>query len=92
MKNIIGFLDSFIIFYAINDGNKFLTMCCFARFSIPFVQFKTHEKHPSRILVKLQALLKVTILHGCFSYFLNCTNDTKSRSVTHLSKGARVQI
>ena len=23
--------------------------------------------------------LKVTLLHGCFSHFLNCTNGTKSR-------------
>ena len=29
------------------------------------------------LLEKLQA--KVTLLHGCFSRFLNCTNGTKSR-------------
>ena len=27
------------------------------------------------------ALLKVTLLYGCFSRFLNCTNDTNSRNV-----------
>ena len=27
---------------------------------------------------------KVTLLHGCFSRFLNCTNGTKSRNVSHL--------
>ena len=38
------------------------------------------------LLVKLQAsaLLKVTLLHGCFSRFLKCTNGTKSRKVSHI--------
>ena len=29
-------------------------------------------------------LLKVTLLHGCFSGFLNCTNGTKSRNASHM--------
>ena len=29
-------------------------------------------------------LLKLTLLHGCFSSFLNCTNGTKSRNSPHL--------
>ena len=29
-------------------------------------------------------LLKVTLLHGCFSCFLNCTNATKSRKASHI--------
>ena len=41
------------------------------------------------LLVKLQAwastLLKVTLLHGCFWSFLNCTNGTKSRKASPLS-------
>ena len=28
--------------------------------------------------------LKVTFLHGCFSLFLNCTNDTISRKASHI--------
>ena len=40
------------------------------------------------LLVKLQAfcynLLIVTLLHGCFSRFLNCTSGTKSRNTSHL--------
>ena len=28
--------------------------------------------------------LKVTLLQGCFSRFLNCTNDTKSRKTSHM--------
>ena len=27
--------------------------------------------------------LKIALLHGCFSCFLNCTNGTKSRNVPH---------
>ena len=41
------------------------------------------------LLVKLQVkyatLLKVTLSHGYFSPFLNCTNDIKSRNVSHFS-------
>ena len=29
-------------------------------------------------------LLKVTLHHGCFSRFLNCTNGTKSRNASHM--------
>ena len=29
-------------------------------------------------------LLKVTFLHGCFSPFLNCTNDTNSHKASHI--------
>ena len=37
------------------------------------------------LLIKFQAL-KVTLLHGCFSRFLNCTNSTKSREATQWCK------
>ena len=41
------------------------------------------------ILVKLQAkpatLLKLTLPHGCFSRFLNCTNGTKSCNAPQMS-------
>ena len=30
-------------------------------------------------------VLKLTLLHGCFSYFLNCPNGTKSRNAPHIS-------
>ena len=36
------------------------------------------------VSVKLQAFsLKVTLLHGYFSRFLNCTNGTNSRNASH---------
>ena len=30
-------------------------------------------------------LLKVTLIHGCFSRFLNCINGTKSRNASHMN-------
>ena len=33
---------------------------------------------------KPATLLKLTLLHGCFSHFLNCTNGTKSRNAPHI--------
>ena len=32
-------------------------------------------------------LLKVTLLHGCFSRFLYCQNDTKSRNASYIPAG-----
>ena len=32
-------------------------------------------------------LLKVTLLHGCSSRFLNCTNGTKSRNTPNINTG-----
>ena len=39
------------------------------------------------LLIKLQAanLLKVTLLYGCFSRFLNYTNGTKSQKTSQIS-------
>ena len=37
-----------------------------------------------KLQVKLQTLLKVTLLHGRFSRFLNFTHGTKSRKVSQL--------
>ena len=37
-------------------------------------------------LKKPATLLKLTLLHGCFSRFLNCTNGTKSRNASHISR------
>ena len=54
---------------------------------VPFVQFKKSEKHLwASVTFRLPpaALLKVTLLHMCFSCFLNCTNGTKSRKASHM--------
>ena len=50
---------------------------------VPVVQFKKREKHRWRIVT----LLKLTLLHGFFSRFSNCTRSTKSRKASHLLLG-----
>ena len=45
-------------------------------------QFKEIEKP----MLQAATLLKVTLLHGCFSRFLNCTNDTKFCKVSQMCK------
>ena len=37
-------------------------------------------------------LLKLTLLHGCFSRFLNCINATKSRNAPHMGPSALQQL
>ena len=41
------------------------------------------------ILDKPATLLKLTLLDGCSSRFLNCTNSTKSRNASQLRRGQR---
>ena len=49
---------------------------------VPSVQFNKREKHQC----KPATLLKVTLLHGCFSRFLNCTSGIKSRRASDILK------
>ena len=35
-------------------------------------------------VAKPATLLEVTLLHGCFSSFLNCTNGNKSHKASHI--------
>ena len=44
---------------------------------------RSHLKWIKRL--KPATLLKLTLFHRFFSRFLNCTNGTKSRKVSHLS-------
>ena len=74
--------------YFVTSPKSFEIFFCDAlRDLVPFVQFKKREKHPwmsvtfSKMAGQPATLLKVTLLHGCFSRFLNCTNGTKSRKV-----------
>ena len=62
-------------------------MCDSQRDLVPFAQFKNTGKTPIEECyfcevtgLKPATLLKVTYLHGYFSRFLNCANDTKLRS------------
>ena len=62
-------------------------MCDALRDLVPLVQFKKREKHPWRsVHFKPAILLKLTLLHGCYSLFKNCTNGTKSRSAPQISQ------
>ena len=47
---------------------------------VSFVRFKKREKHSWRRVT----LLKVTLLQGCFSRFLNCMDGTKLRKEPHI--------
>ena len=62
-------------------------ICGTLRDLVLFVRFKKHEKHPQRsVNFSKIAGLKLTLLHGCFSRFLNCTNGTKLRNAPHIRK------
>ena len=67
-------------------------MCDVLSDLVPFVQFKKRDKHTWRNVTfnkvadwESATLLKVTLLPGCFSPFLNYTNGTKSRNVSHMN-------
>ena len=58
---------------------------------VTFLKFKKREKDPWRSVtfskfagLKPTTLLKVTLLNGQFSRFLNCTNGTKSFKASHI--------
>ena len=56
---------------------------------VPFVHVKKRGKHPWRNVAFTKVagfatLLKVTLVHGCFSRFLNCTNDIKLRNASNM--------
>ena len=74
-------------------------ICDALRHLVPFVKFKQHEKHPWRsdtfskvadLSLQLYwpqqpvTLQKVSLLHGCFSHFLNCTYGSISCKAPHL--------
>ena len=59
-------------------------MWCFARFgTICTIKKRENTQGGVLLLEKLQAL-KVTVVLGCFSCFLNYANDTKSRKASHI--------
>ena len=57
---------------------QIIFICDALRNLVTFVQFKKRTKHLWR------SINKVTLLHGCFSSFLNCTNGTKSRKASNI--------
>ena len=60
---------------------KTCLICDALRDLVPFAPFKKRENTHERVLILVQ---KLTLLHGCFSRFLNCKNGTKSRNASHI--------
>ena len=69
-----------------HDNNKLI--CCALRDLVPF---KKCEKHPWRSVTfsKVAGLLKVALLHLCFSCFLNCAHGTESHNALHFIVATR---
>ena len=72
-------------------------ICDALRDFVPLVQIKNVKNTHRGVLglnlrLKPEALLKVTLLHVCFSRFLNCTNDTKLRKASHMKSGCSLNM
>ena len=74
----------------VRGGSHMTHICDALRDLVPFIQFEKREKYSwkSVTFIKVAGLLKVTLFHGCFLRFLNCTNGTKSRKAPHGSQVA----
>ena len=85
LEKVFSLLQIFMIVLVI-----WISVICGAlRDLVAFVQFKNHEKHPWRSVTfsKIAGLnLKVTLLHGCFSCFLNFINGTKLCNTSYILK------
>ena len=46
--------------------------------------------HRGVLILQPASLLKLTLFHGCFSSFPNCTNSTKSRNASQLKHQSEV--
>ena len=63
-------------------------ICDLLRNLVPIVQSWKDGKHPWRSVTFSEVagfwttLIKVTLIHGCFWRFFNCTNGTKSRNAS----------
>ena len=74
-------------YYVVLESNVYRKKnnCDALRNLLPFVRFKKREKQPWKsVIFKPVTLLKITLLHGYFSRFLNFTNSTKSRNASHI--------
>ena len=48
---------------------------------------KVKNSHGGMLHLVNFTLLKGTLIHGCFSCFLNCAYGTKSRKASHMHQG-----
>ena len=74
-----------------SGNNLFVRNCNVLCDLVLFLQFKKREKYPGRSVTSA-ALVKVTLLHGCFSHSLNSTNSAKSRNAPCLLKNLQREI
>ena len=58
-------------------------MWCFAGFGTIRSILKNVKNTHGGVLLSCK-VAGITLLHGCFSHFLNCTNGTKSRDASHM--------
>ena len=85
-------VNGYHMFYFITSPYVLLhyfTICDTLRNFVSFVQFHQREKHPWRSVtfsIVAGFKLKVTLLHSCFSRFLDCTNGTKLRNASYMTK------
>ena len=66
-------------------------MWCVARFGT-ICTILTNVKNTHEGVAGYSNFTKVTLLHGCFSRLLNCTNDTKLRKASHIMLEISSQI
>ena len=65
-------------------GLRYLQVMLFAIWYHLYNLKNVKNIHEGVLLLKPVTLLKVTLLHGCFSRFQNCTNCTKSSKASHM--------
>ena len=66
-------------------------MLCAIRYHL-HNQKKVKNTHGGVLLLNLQLSKKLTLLHGYFSRFLNCTNGAKSRKASHMYSGKELIV
>ena len=74
-----------------HQKNNMLVFNCFCECFVIFCSILYHLYNLKNMKnthggVLLLVKLRATILHGCFSCFLNCTSSTKSRKASQLKK------
>ena len=62
--------------------NSLFVMLCTIWYHL--CNLKKRKKHSWRSDTSACNFLKVSLLHECFSRFLNCVNGTKSRKASHI--------
>ena len=74
------------VFSKIKKSVKLTYLCDALLDLVLFLRFKRREKHPWRnVSFSKVAGLKITLLHRCFSLFLNGTHGTKLRKASHIT-------